>query len=63
LGGLAADRDMKKDAPWKIRLAETLRCETTLSVGWIAQELHAGVPQTPWKALTKRKKNGAETRD
>ena len=54
---------MKKGAPRKIRLAETLRLETTLTVGWIARELHAGVPQTLWKALTKRKKNGAETRD
>jgi len=60
---LEALREMKKGAPWKIRLAETLRRETTLTVGWIAQELHAGVPQTLWKALTKRKKNGAETRD
>jgi hypothetical protein len=54
---------MTKGAPWKIRLAETLRRETTLSVGWIAQVLHAGVSPTLWKALTKRKKIGAETRD
>ena len=46
-----------------VKTQETLRCETTLSVGWIAQELHSGVPQTPWKARTKQKKNGAETRD
>jgi len=44
-------------------LVETLCRETTLAVGWIAQELHAGVLQTLWKALAKRKKNGAETRD
>jgi hypothetical protein len=44
-------------------LAETLRRETTLRVGWIAREWQAGAPQTLWKALTKRKKNSAETRD
>lgn len=46
-----------------VKTQETLRCETTLTVGWIAQELHAGVRHTLCKALTKRRKNGAETPD
>jgi hypothetical protein len=45
-----------------VKTHKTLRCETTLTVGWIAQELHAGVPPTLGKALTKKKKSGAETR-
>ena len=63
LGSLAAGRDMKKGAPRKIRLAETLRRETTLRVGWTAREWQAGAPLTLWKALIKRKKDSAETRD
>jgi hypothetical protein len=54
---------MKKGAPRKIRLAETLRRETTLRVGWTAREWQAGAPLTLWKALIKRKKDSAETRD
>jgi hypothetical protein len=67
--GLDARNGKNHDLTPGTRLAEALRRGTTLTVGCIAQELRAGVcvcvcvPQTMWKARTKRKKNGAETRD
>ena len=61
--GLQAFLKLKKGDPAKVRLAEDLRRNTTMTMAWIAKELNAGVPQTLWKALWASGKKGDNTRD
>ena len=39
--------------PGKVRLAQVLRKETTMTLGWIAHRLQMGSESTLWKALQK----------
>lgn len=48
-------RARRKGDPLKIALAAELRKQTPLSMGWIAQELNAGRPNSVWNALRERR--------
>lgn len=61
--GLEAFLELKKGDPLKVRLAEKLRCKTTMTMAWIGRELNAGVPQTLWKALWVSAQKSDKTRD
>jgi hypothetical protein len=52
----------RKGHPVKVRLAQQLRAQTTLTVGWIAGRLHMGTRgyavQLLWRAARKNKNGG-----
>jgi len=52
--GLEELRARRKGDPLKISLATELRKQTPMSMGWIAQELNAGTPNSIWNALRSR---------
>jgi len=52
--GLEELRTRRKGDPLKISLAAELRKQTPMSMGWIAQELNAGTPNSIWNALRSR---------
>jgi REP element-mobilizing transposase RayT len=54
--GLEELRTRRKGDPLKIALAEELRKQTPMSMGWIAQELNAGTPNSVWNALREQRK-------
>lgn len=54
--GLEELRARRKGDPLKIALAEELRKQTPMSMGWIAQALNAGTPNSVWNALRAMRK-------
>ena len=53
--GLEELRARSKGDALKIELAGELRKNTAMSMAWIANELHAGAPNSVWNALAKRR--------
>lgn len=56
--GLVELRGRRKGDPVKIELARELRRCTTMTMGWIVQELNAGTPKSLWNALGKARGEG-----
>lgn len=54
---------LKKTHADKLLLAKELRQKTTMTMAWISIELHAGVPQTLWRALWSNDTKCDKTRD
>ena len=54
--GLEELRARSKGVALKIELAGELRKHTAMSMAWIANELHAGAPNSVWNALAKHRK-------
>ena len=55
--GLEELRARSKGDALKIELAGELRKNTAMSMAWIANELHAGAPNSVWNALAKCRKS------
>jgi hypothetical protein len=53
--GLEELRARSKGDALKIKLAGELRKNTAMSMAWIANELHAGAPNSVWNALAKKR--------
>ena len=53
--GLEELRARSKGDALKIELAGELRKNTAMPMAWIANELRAGVPNSVWNALAKRR--------
>jgi len=61
--GLEEFRKLRKGHADKVLLAGGQRQSTTMTMAWIARELHVGVPQTLWSASWVKGKKSDNTRD